>query len=265
MNAKRNFFGPIALLRVCAALAVLSAGAPAVAGTTGTTYYTCTVNINAGTDTCTENVITATTTSGIYRVLRADLGADYQRLDVFADVCDPTGWWIHLADSPTSNGFGGDGATTRHDAEAYLLGSQFQMFSMDDDRGGSWPSYRSIAVTSTSGCYRAQWAISESRVLYDDDPNAADPFRVDVFTSRGFARSPYAEPDSEDPSEANANLWYVGLNRTVASPGRAGTGVGKACFVLSTTTSPSPSVLNSLCPGSNNGGGGKGKIPVQVE
>ena len=264
MNAKRNLFGPIALVLACAALAGPSATTPAVAGTLGTTYYTCTVNIASGTNDCTDNIITATTTSGIYRVLRANLAAGYQRLDVFVNVCAPTNWWIHFGDSPTDNGFGGDGATTRHDAEAYLLGSQFQMYTMDNPRGNSWPSYRSEAVTATSGCYRVQWAIYESRVMFDDDSNPADAFRVDVTSSRGFERSPYAEADSEDPTGADSNLWYVGLNRTVGSAGRVGTGVNKACFVLSTTTTPSAAVLSALCPDAPPGGGG-GKVPIEIE
>jgi len=108
MNAKRNVLSQIALAAVCVGLVGLLTGAPAEAGTTGTTYYTCTVDITAGTNNCTDNVITATLTSGIYRVLRANLGTSYQRLDVFANVSNPTNWWIHLADSPTTNGFGGD-------------------------------------------------------------------------------------------------------------------------------------------------------------
>jgi len=248
MNAKRNVLSQIALAAVCVGLVGLLTGAPAEAGTTGTTYYTCTVDITAGTNNCTDNVITATLTSGIYRVLRANLGTTYQRLDVFANVCNPTNWWIHLADSPTTNGFGGDAGTANHDAEAYLLGSQFQMYTMDNSRGAAWPSYRSDGVAATSGCYRVQWAIFESRVLFDDDPDPSDPFRVDVTTSRGFERSPYAEPDAEDSTGADSNLWYVGLNRTVGSASRVGTGVNKACFVLSTTTAPSAATLSALCP-----------------
>ncbi len=244
MNAKRNFFGPIALLWVCAALAGLSAVAPAVAGTTGTTYYTCTVNISTGTNTCTENVITATTTSGITRVLRADLGPDYQRLDVFADVCNPTGWWIHLADSPTNNGFGGDGATTQHDAEAHFIGTQLAVY--DDDFGNLAAVEQ--GVIAASGCYRVQWSAMENTFLFDNDGNPADAPKVSIDSYEGFEMAPYFEADSEDPSGADASYWYIGINRTVYSASRSGTGVGKACFVLSATTAPAPATLSALCP-----------------
>ena len=46
--------------------------------------------------------------------------------------------------------FGGDSGTTNHDAEAYMLGSQFQTYTMDNSRGAAWPSYRSDAVSATT-------------------------------------------------------------------------------------------------------------------
>lgn len=70
----------------------------------------------------------------------------------------------------------------------------------------------------------------------------------DVYTSRGFESAPYNETDTEDPTSADANLWYVGLNRTAGSSARVGTGVNKACLVLSTTTAPSAATLAALCP-----------------
>lgn len=245
MNAK-TILSRLAVL--CAALMGLLIALPAQGGTTGTTYYTCTVDISAGTNNCTDNIITATSTSGTYRVLRVNLSPSYLRLDAFVNVCNPTGWWTHLSDSPTTNGYGGDSGSTSHDAEAYTLGTGFQMYTMDNSRGSAWPSYRTEAVVSASGCYRVQWTIFESRTLFDDDGNPADTARVDVITSRGFESTPYNETDSEDTTGADANLWYVGLNRTVGSSSRTGTGASKACFVLSTTTAPSSATLSALCP-----------------
>jgi hypothetical protein len=248
MNANRINLTLRALGAALPVVALLLCGSPLRGGTTGATYYTCTVDISGGTNGCTDGIITATTSTGIYRVLTVNLGASYQRLDLFVNVCNPTGWWTHLADSPTTNGFGGDSGTTNHDAEAYILDTGFQLFTMDNSRGFAWPSYRSTGVAAATGCYRAQWVIYESRTMFDDDGNPADTPRVDVNTSRGFERSPYAETDAEDPTGANANLWYVGLNRTVGSAARLGTGVNKACFVLSTTTAPTPAILSALCP-----------------
>ncbi len=233
-----------------AGLGVLLLALPAAAGTTGTTTYQCSVDVVRSTHDCTDNVITLTTNSGSYRVARADLSsASYKRLDAFVDVCAPTGWWFHLADSPTCNGYGGDGATTEHDAEAYNLGTDFGMYSTyDTSRSAFRVTYNSEDVVAASGCYRVQWTIYEDRILFDDGGDPADSSLVDVRSVHGFDSAPYAESDSEDPTGADADLWYVGMNRTVASSSRSGTGTLNACFVLSTTTSPDPAVLSAHCP-----------------
>jgi len=245
------------VVALAALVAATVASLPAAAGTTGSTYYQCTVNISGGSHTCTDGVITLTTNSGIYRVARVDLAAaSYQRLDAFLDVCNPSGWWSHLADSPTCNGYGGDAGTSDHDAEAQLLGTTFGLYGTS----GSGLIDSSQSVTPATGCYRVQWTIYEDRVLFDDDGNPADSARVTLASSYSFESAPYNEPDTEDPGGADANRWYVGLNRTVYASYRNGTGVNKACFVLSTTTSPSNATLSALCPA-----GGK-PLPIpQIE
>lgn len=251
----------IVALAAAASIAVgLALAAPAAGGTAGTTYYTCTVNVAAGTHDCVNGKITVTTSSGSQRVLRVDLSPDFVRLDALVDVCSPTGWWTHFADSPTCNGYGGDSGTAAHDAEAHLFGRRFDAYGMDPD---STPIFGSADVVPASGCYRVQWTVYEDRVLFDDDGNTADAPRLEVWSVRSFDSAPYSEPDSEDPTGADANRWYVGLNRTVASASRSGTGVNKACFVLSTTTSPSAATLSSLCPTGGGGGGPKDPIPVE--
>jgi hypothetical protein len=245
----RSPIAHLALIVFMIAFAAPGAVAPAAAAL-GSTYYQCTVNISGGTHNCTNGIVTITASSGVQRVARVDLSSSaYVRLDAFADVCNPTGWWLHFGDSPGDNGFGGDGGQTEHDAEAYNLGTNFQMFgTYNTSRFAYDIIYLSQGVAPASGCYRVQWTIYEDRVFFDNDGNPADSARVEVRSVFGFESAPYAEPDSEDPSGADANLWYVGMNRTVGTSSRSGTGVNKVCFVLSTTTSPSASLLSSLCP-----------------
>ena len=235
---------------LAALVAAAVAALPVAAGTTGTTYYQCDVNISGSSHDCTDGVITLTTDSGIYRVARVDLSsASYKRLDAFLEVCDPTGWWSHFADSPTCNGYGGDAATTDHDAEGQLLGTTFSVYgTYNRTRGGYDPGYHSRSVTPATGCYRVQWTIYEDYVLFDNDGDPADSARATVASTSTFDSAPYNEPDTEDPSGVDADRWYVGLNRTVAASYRNGTGVNRACVVLSTTTSPSSATLASLCP-----------------
>jgi hypothetical protein len=208
-----------------------------------TETYRCVIDINGGTSTCT-GAVTLQVSSGIYRVGRIDLASGFQRMDVFADICNPTGYTIHVADSPTTNGFGGDGGTTNHDAETHLTDTSFNMF--DDDLGNLGAVERN--AVAASGCYRVQYSIMENTVLFDNDGNPADAAKINVDSYEGFELGPYAEADAEDPGAADANLWYLGLNRTVGDPSRSGTGVSRACVVLSRTTTPDTGLLSRLCP-----------------
>lgn len=255
------------MIVLAAVLTGLLGALPALAGSAGATYYTCYLTTSgliieeyatagralalpppAAINTCTDGIITATYSSGVQRVLQVNLSPSYVRLDVFINVCNPTGYWSHIGDSPTNDGYGGDAGTTQHDAEAHFVGTGLLTWGMYNPRVSSWPSYRSDAVVAASGCYRVQWTAWESHFQFDDDGDPADTPRVDFASSRSIESSPYLESDTEDPTGANANLWYVGINRTVYSALRSGTGVNQACFVLSTTTSPSPATLSALCP-----------------
>ncbi|HXU45131.1 MAG TPA: hypothetical protein VN783_06370 [Thermoanaerobaculia bacterium] len=234
---------------LAAALASLLGAAPARPAVQTSATYQCTLDISASTNDCTAGIITVTSSAGSQRVATINLAPSWVRLDAFVNVCNPTGWWIHFADSPTCDGFGGDVGTAEHDAEAYNLATAFQFFGMDNlARAISDPSYVAASVVPASGCFRVQYTIYEDQVSFDDDGDPADPPLVSVHSVRGFESAPYAEADSEDTTSADANKWYVGVNRTVGSTGRTGTGANKVCFVLSTTTSPTAAALAALCP-----------------
>ena len=206
-------------------------------------YYSCNVTPLFGFHTCNENIVTVTSSSGVQFAVRVDLAAGWKRLDVFGSLCNATGFTMHLADSPTCNGFGGDAGTTTHDAETYLNGTNFETYAAGD------PQIVERNAIAASGCFKVQWTILENRILFDDDGDPTDSPKITLDSINGFEVAPYDEPDSEDPSGADANRWYVGLNRMVqATAGRTGTGVDNACFVLSSTTTPDPAVLQSLCP-----------------
>lgn len=209
-----------------------------------TDVYRCVIDINGGVNTCTGPV-TLLVNSGTQRVGKVDLSSGFQRMDIFADLCDPTGFTVHVSDSPTCNGYGGDGGSANHDAEAHLTGTAFLMY--DDDFGDMAAAEQN--VMPATGCFRVQWSVMEDTVYFDNDGNPADSAKIAVDSFEGFERAPYYEADAEDPSGADANLWYFGLNRTVLyTAGRTGTGVGKACVVLSRTAAPDTALLSRLCP-----------------
>ncbi|MCP4589542.1 MAG: trypsin-like peptidase domain-containing protein [bacterium] len=215
-------------------------------------YYRCLVDISGGTDTCDDGIVTLTTNSDIYRVAEIDLSDGYQRLDVLVDVCDPDGWVMHFTDSPSGNGGGGDGSDTTHDAEAHVNDTSFSMWgTYDYDRSVLDPAAVETSVIPATGCFQVQWSIEEDLLMFDNDGVPGDSAKIRLQSFRSFELAPYDEPDSEDPSGLDADLWYAGLNRTVGTASRSGTGVNRACFVLSESTTPDPAILTDLCAAGN--------------
>jgi trimeric autotransporter adhesin len=210
-------------------------------------YYACTVDVAAGTNTCTSGFITVTSSSGVQRVLSIDLSAGWQRLDAFADLCSPSGWVFHLSDSPSCNGFGGDSGQSTHDAEVHLTDTTFYSWGTSDPVLGIEPVYIERGVVPASGCSTSQWTVLEDQVGFDDDGDPATAGKISVTSTNEFEVPPYDEPDSEDTGHLYENFWYAGINRTVGTSSRSGTGAQRVCFVLSTTTNPSPAALSSLC------------------
>jgi hypothetical protein len=187
-----------------------------------------------------------------------DLQDGFVRLDAVIDVCDPTGYVSHFADSPTANGDGGDSGTTQHDAESYLFADDFFFWGREEPALGSAPDPVILEqdVTRASGCRRVWWTIYEDQLQFAGDFDSlvqglTKRFPGTVVTSpRGFETAPYEEPDTQDPGLANSQLWYVGLNRTVGSAGLTGTGATRACFILSRVTNQKgydATFINNLC------------------
>jgi len=170
------------------------------------------------------------------------------RLDAYVDVCNPTGYSMHFADSPTCDGYGGDAGTANHNAEAHTAGTGIYIYGSDDTtRGGTEPGTARRNAIPSSGCYRVHWAIDEDDVSFEDFTGLSTAAQISLHSYETFEVPPYNEPDYEDTTSADAPYWYFGLNRTVGAAYRTGTGVGRACLVLSRTTSPDLSRLASLC------------------
>jgi hypothetical protein len=212
-----------------------------------TEVFRCVIDVATGTDTC-SGPVSLDVDSGIYRTGTIDLSDGFVRLDAFVDVCDPTGFSMHFADSPTCNGYGGDGGTTNHNAEGHTAGTGVLFYGVDDtSRSITDPVVLTRSVIPSSGCYRVHWTIQEDRFRFDGDGDPTDSSDIDLRSFRTFEVPPYSEPDSEDTTGADEPYWYFGLNRSYASSSRTGTGVDRACMVLSRTTSPNLSQLASLC------------------
>lgn len=216
------------------------------------------------------SVSSGTTPAGDLAAVATVNMSGYQRLDVFAYVCDPTGWALHLADSPSDNGYGGDASTTDHDAEAYLFdGYDLHFYSAQDVTRSLFPSIAIIndAINPDSfdsaGCGVVQLAFvngsstsANSQVVFDGDATGAydapDLTLSSVYGPRlGYAATTSTstttrgvETDYEDRALSDRYKWYVGVNRVVQSAlSRYGSGVEEACIVMSTTTAEPSSCL----------------------
>lgn len=215
----------------------LLAAPGARAGQTVSGAYQCTINVASGLHNCTNGIVTVLSSSGNQRTARIGL-SNYVRLDALVDVCNPTGWWIHLGDSPTNNGGGGDAGDTDYDAEAYVLGTAFEMVgTFDTVRQVLDPIYKVENAVTASGCSQVQWTIYEDQLAFDDDGVTSDLPLAEIGTKNGFERN----------SGNDSYKWYAGINRTVGDAFRSGSGVTKVCFVLSTSTAPSTTTISNLC------------------
>lgn len=187
-------------------------------------------------------------------VAKVNMSGGYRRMDVFAKVCNPTGWTLHVTDSPTADGYGGDGATTDHDAEGYLLNTTFQFFS-SYDLGRAAPGTFAQATNAFAGpcsdvhmvAFHAAGSPT-STFSFQGSPSqtlVSSLYGMKVgYTScpSGVSGQRSIECDWEDAALADKDLWYVGVNRVVNTypGGREGTGVQKACIVLNSNVNTVP-------------------------
>jgi hypothetical protein len=212
--------------------------------------YSCVVNISpAASTTCASTVVIQPFAFGsTERVADVDLdqGGSWQSLTVRVRVCDPTGWFVHVCDSPTNNGFSGDSGTTQHDAEAHAVGNTLQVYRSDKG-SGSILSCQFPSLGCTGGCVTQDWTVINDRLTLDPDTATAGPLSICDNISL-FEFPPYDEGDTEDTVPSDADKLHIGLNRTCSAfSGRTGTGVQKACFYLSTLTAPSPTDITTAC------------------
>lgn len=188
-------------------------------------------------------------------VLNASM-APFQQMDVYAWVCDPTGWAMHVADSPTCNGYGGDAATSDHDAEGYLFAQQgnpsewVEFFSAYDMSRGVPGTYVKDEDAFPGACDWVRMTFFHNRVTPNSCFYYSSSASSTTVKSLHGAKLGYPacgaststqrsiECDWEDSGLADKENWYVGLNRTVGSASRSGTGVQFAYVVLSSAPTP---------------------------
>ncbi|MEM9293401.1 MAG: hypothetical protein AAGD01_17085 [Acidobacteriota bacterium] len=172
-------------------------------------------------------------------------GFNWRSLVVRVETCNPTGWTVHIGDSPTNNGYGGDSGSTSHDAEVQALNNQLTVY--ESDIGTSSLTCLFTGPPNPPGCIVQQYLVRNDYFEFDPNvPLTTNPLSI-CSNSTIFDFPNYDEADLEDPSGLYEDKVYVGLNRTYGSSSRNGSGIQRACFFLSTSATPNNSTITSEC------------------
>lgn len=166
----------------------------------------CVVDVEAGSSDCDFDIEWSQSRFEI-RMPSAD-----SRLLLTAIVCDPEGWTLHVGDSPSNNGFGGDAAQFTNDAELQIVDTDIIVYG--SDRSVDSPDHvREYPATfSATGCAQIDLLIGDGTLFIG--PACVEEENPDLFRL-----------DADDREGESDRRWFVGMNRTYASSGRAGSGL----------------------------------------
>jgi hypothetical protein len=189
----------------------------------------CTINAAAGSHDCSgavaQNLWQDDGVDNWRGVFTLDLGSA-SRLYLVAEICDPDSWVMHVGDSPTNDGAGGDASSSSNDAEVHVgrdSGATSDGLYMFARQAASSATLISDAdFVALSGCTTTRFVVEDQRF------RSWTPKVVDVQDADGLRLNP--PTDTEGTPDA---LWYLGINRVVrTTSGRVGDGVTRADVCL---------------------------------
>lgn len=156
--------------------------------------------------------------SGYSALLRLDLQGCEEAI-VVVEWDKPIAWTVHLADSPTSDGYGGDAGTTLNNAELWI-NQQILWVASNRTNGVNDNELAQENLELNDGAMKFE--VSNQRVAWGPPYNVLETPNLKKL---------YAFPDTSNPAEGH-NL-YVGLNRVVADlPLRTGCGALRAMITV---------------------------------
>ena len=156
--------------------------------------------------------------SGYAALLRLDL-QDCQEAIVVVEWDKPTAFTLHIADSPTSDAYGGDAGTTPNNAELWI-NHQILWVASNRTNGVSDVELAQENVQLNDGAMKFE--VSNQRVTW------APPYNV---METPHLKKLYALPDTSNPAEGHK--IYLGLNRVVGDfPSRSGCGAIRAMITV---------------------------------
>ncbi len=158
--------------------------------------------------------------SGWYSaVLRLDLRPPCSEAEIVVEYDKPIAWTVHIADSPTSDGYGGDAGTTLNHAELWL---NQQILWIATNRTNGTGDNELVQENLDLNYGALKFAVKNQHISWGPPYN--------VVETPGLKKL-YALPDTLTPSEGY--YIYLGLNRVVADfPTRSGCGAQRALVTI---------------------------------
>lgn len=161
----------------------------------------------------------------------------------------PTDWSVHISDSISGNGYGGDAGTQSRDAELHITNKTLYVYGNDHTpTNQTLDGHRRIAHvgqtvekddTVTIMVKDGVANVRGPHVLYQSDPAAKDS----LFDLTG---------KSDFEGSANTDI-YASFNTTLSGGNRTGSGVHKVVLSLQEKTSQSSSSTSQSSSNSNSG------------
>jgi hypothetical protein len=214
-----------------------------------TPYQTCTIDTATGRHNCRGDIQVVPMADSDRPQARVKVNLDgqgiWRSVTLRYRTCKADGWTWHIGDSPTNNGYAGDGGSTQHDAEAQSLNRKLMVYASDIGGSGLTCQFPG-PPTVPEGCVVQQVTVSEDNLRFN--PAVYDGAPVSQCSSPYLFDFPnYDEYDAEDPWGQYENWLYFGLNRTYGSAARNGVGITRACIFASASTLPADSLIERAC------------------
>jgi hypothetical protein len=148
----------------------------------------------------------------------------YSTMIVDAPTNKVSQWGLHIGNSPTNDGNGGDGSTFSNDSEFQTYGSSVALYA--DDYGATSVLWSNTAAINVSRDHTYTVVCDEYLGFESDTVAYTDISSPYIFQIDGD------EVDAQSSTGMNDQLLYLGLNRVVYGSGRTGQGYGSVKVYL---------------------------------
>jgi hypothetical protein len=152
-------------------------------------------------------------------VLRLDVSPPCDEAEIAVEWEKPIAWTVHIADSPTNDGYGGDFGTTLNNAEMWI-NQQIMWVATNRMPGGNDDQHYQENLQLNYGAMK--FTVKNQWLSW------GTPYHV---LNTAATKKLFAFPDTNNPAEAS--FLYVGLNRIVGSDlTRSGCGAQRAMITV---------------------------------